>query len=442
MKISSNNIAVENEAPHARWWLWEAGREAHFRAISDGIPEFLYLATPAGAVEIANRNFLDYFSATMDAFKSRAATDTVHPDDLPRVVAALKESNETGQAYNVECRRRRADGIYRWFEMRGSPLRDLNERIVYWFVLERDFDDRKRSEALIAGEKQLLEMMAFGDSLPVVLDALCRLVEGIAEHCWCSILLIDPSGKAFLYGAAPTLPRDYNECEPQVGKLTDFESGPCGMAASTKLQVIVPDLAAETQWDVHGWRTLALKHGLRSVWTSPILSRSQKVIGTFAIYHSEPGRPSQFQLDLIARLTHIASIAIERTQSEEALGKVRADLMHVTRVMSLGALTASIAHEVNQPLSGIVTNASTCLRMLGSEPPNIEGASETARRMIRDGHRAADVIKRLRALFSKNGPTTEPLDLNEATREVLALFSADLKGTAWFSESNWLKACR
>src|SRR5258708_20212185 len=96
--------------------------------------------------------------------------------------------------------------------------------------------------------------------------------------------------------------------------------------------------------------------------------------------------------------------------------------------MSFGALTASIAHEVNQPLAGIVTNASTCLRMLAADPPNIEGARETARRTIRDGNRAADVIARLRALFSKKAAETETVDLNEATREVLTLvFSALLR---------------
>ncbi|HUZ97645.1 MAG TPA: ATP-binding protein, partial [Edaphobacter sp.] len=101
---------------------------------------------------------------------------------------------------------------------------------------------------------------------------------------------------------------------------------------------------------------------------------------------------------------------------------------HVARVTSLGALTASIAHEVNQPLSGIVTNASTCLRMLAADPPNIDGARETARRTIRDGNRASEVITRLRALFSKEDITTERVDLNEATQEVIALSLGELQG--------------
>jgi C4-dicarboxylate-specific signal transduction histidine kinase len=117
----------------------------------------------------------------------------------------------------------------------------------------------------------------------------------------------------------------------------------------------------------------------------------------------------------------------ERRLSEEALNNLRSELAHVSRVATLGALTASIAHEVNQPLSGIITNASTCLRMLAADPPNVEGARETARRTIRDGHRASDVITRLRALFGKKGATSEPVDLNEATREVIAMSLSELR---------------
>lgn len=117
----------------------------------------------------------------------------------------------------------------------------------------------------------------------------------------------------------------------------------------------------------------------------------------------------------------------QRRLAEETLNRTRAELAHVARVASLGALTASIAHEVNQPLSGIITNASTCLRMLGAPTPNLEGARETARRTIRDGNRAADVIKRLRALFARHEAVSEQVDLNEATREVIAMLHNELQ---------------
>jgi signal transduction histidine kinase len=133
-------------------------------------------------------------------------------------------------------------------------------------------------------------------------------------------------------------------------------------------------------------------------------------------------RDQDGQLEYIAAVQDVTA----RRLSEEALAKARSDLAKVARVTSLGVLTASVAHEVNQPLAGIITNAGTCLRMLDGDPPNLEGARETARRTIRDGNRASDVIKRLRALFSNEELTLELLDLNEVTGEVLALAISDL----------------
>src|SRR5262249_8081752 len=134
-------------------------------------------------------------------------------------------------------------------------------------------------------------------------------------------------------------------------------------------------------------------------------------------------RDQDGQLEFVAAVQDVT----ERRLSEAALDKARSELTHVSRVMSLGALTASIAHEVNQPLSGIITNASTGMRMLDADPPNVDGARETTRRTIRDAHRAADVITRLRALFGKKETTTELLDLNQATREVIALSTNELQ---------------
>jgi C4-dicarboxylate-specific signal transduction histidine kinase len=133
--------------------------------------------------------------------------------------------------------------------------------------------------------------------------------------------------------------------------------------------------------------------------------------------------------DRDGQLEYIAAVqdVTERRMSEEALAKARSELARVARVTSLGVLTAAIAHEINQPLAGIITNAGTCLRMLDGDPPNLEGARETARRTIRDGNRAAEVITRLRALFRKEDLTLELLDLNELTREVIALSLSDLQ---------------
>jgi PAS domain S-box-containing protein len=113
--------------------------------------------------------------------------------------------------------------------------------------------------------------------------------------------------------------------------------------------------------------------------------------------------------------------------AEQRLDRARRELAHVSRLTALSTLTASIAHEVNQPLAGIVANASACHRMLSAEPAQIEAAQATAQRMIRDANRASEVIKRLRALFARRPPASESLDLNRAAREVLEVASTQLE---------------
>jgi len=138
---------------------------------------------------------------------------------------------------------------------------------------------------------------------------------------------------------------------------------------------------------------------------------------------AQAARDKDGQLEYIAVVQDVTA----RRLSEEALDKARAQLAHVARVTSLGVLTASIAHELNQPLSGIITNGNTCLRMLAADPPDVDGAQETARRTIRDGNRASEVISRLRALFGRKDTTRESVDLNEATGEVIALSLSELQ---------------
>jgi PAS domain S-box-containing protein len=156
-------------------------------------------------------------------------------------------------------------------------------------------------------------------------------------------------------------------------------------------------------------------------WQYRLLMPDHSIKYLHAVAHST--RDQDGQLEYIAAIQDVTA----RRLAEEALEKARSELAHAAKVMSLGTLTASIAHEVNQPLSGIITNANTCLRMLSAEPPNIDGARETARRTIRDGNRASDVVTRLRTLYSRKDPSPEIMDLNEAAREVTSLFLSELQ---------------
>ena len=163
-----------------------------------------------------------------------------------------------------------------------------------------DIEDRTRAETLLAGENRLLEMLATGCTLAEILDALCRLIEDVSSKSLCGIVLVDPISNRLRHGAAPSLPLSYNESIH--GRPVNIYSGPCAMAASLKEQVIAADVASDTRWDTYEWRALAMAHGLRACWSTPILSSYETVLGAFAIYSREPGSPTaqhQHQLGLL-----------------------------------------------------------------------------------------------------------------------------------------------
>jgi PAS domain S-box-containing protein len=314
MKRTVSDDLVERLA-HAEEAL--RARELSFQLIVDSTPVPVAVTTPTGEVEAVNQPTLEYFGKTFEELKGWKASDLVHPDDLQHTIATQQRAHETGTAYNVESRHRRADGIYRWFNVRGFPLRDNEGRILRWFHLLIDIDDRKRAEAQLAGEKVLLEMVASGSSLDHVLTSLCRFVEYTAADCKCGIYLIDWNGPTFHTGAAPSLPASFNDA--LEGLSVTASAGPCGLAALTTSQVIAEDLESDPHWQESLIRPLALRHGIRAQWSTPVCSRDGSVLATFAVFQDHAASPNQFHQDLIAQVTHIASIAIERTLNEEAL---------------------------------------------------------------------------------------------------------------------------
>jgi PAS domain S-box-containing protein len=754
--------------------------EINLRRIVDSIPGLVCTISPAGEVEHLNRQVLEYFGKTPEELKGWALTDAVHPDDLPRVITAFTNSITTGTPYDIEHRCRRADGLYRWFQVRALPVRDADGGITGWYVLLTDIDDRKRAEdAIWASERNLNQII---NTIPALawsarpdgtadffnrhyLDYVGLSAEQASGWGWTAAVhpddsdslaaawqLIMASGKSgesearlrrfdaeyrwFLFRVNPLRDerggivkwygtntdiddrkraeaqrdRTIEELQTQQSMLSEseqrfraiFDEAGTGITlvdlqqrdspiqnnralqtmlglsqeklglfetydeltaaadreadaaafrelcegkrdslrqekhfilrdgSSVWANVIFTllrdsggrprfiiaihediterkraverlqakqdllDLAQKSaramafDWYVQqevnvwspeqealyglqpgsfdgtyrGWKKLiyapdrplllkAIRHAhetgevaveFRVQWpdgslhwlatngrmffddqgnpfrmvgfTSDVtprklaeedLRRSEAFLAeaqhlsstgsfswhvetdeitwseqTYHIFELDPAVP--VTLELIRTRVHPEDISLfdevidraratggdfeyeqrllipdhsikylhvlahgardqdgepeyigavqdvtERRLSEEALGKLRSELAHVSKAATLGALTASIAHEVNQPLSGIVTNAGTCLRMLAADPPNIDGARETMRRTLRDGNRASEVITRLRALFSKKEAATESVDLNEATREVIALSLSELQ---------------
>src|SRR6267142_945584 len=326
--------------------------EDNLRQVIDTIPTLVWCTGPDGSTEFLNKRWHDYTGFSPGESRVRGWQPTVHPEDLPRVVAKGQELLASGQPGEVEARIRRHDGVFRWFLMRIEPLRDETGKVVRWYGTQTDIEDHRRKEDLATGEKLLLEMVTSGHSMPGILDALCQFVESATSGCYCSVVLVDPTGTRLEHGAAPSLPARF--ITSIVGRPVNAESGPCAMAAYLNEQVIAADLTTETRWAEYEWCPMALEHGMRACWSTPIRSAAGEVLGAFAIYYAEPRTPTRQDQALIDQFTHIASITVERERAQcaltRALSKLRQDESELRRMTDAIPQTIVVQDPSGTPL--------------------------------------------------------------------------------------------
>jgi PAS domain S-box-containing protein len=357
--------------------------ERNLRLIINSIPTLAWSARPDGAADFFNQHFLDYTGVSEEQSQGWGWTKAIHPDDLQRLADYWRSILASGERGEIEARLGRFDGEYRWFLFRANTFRDHSGDIVKWYGTITDIDERKRTEEELRRSEAFL---AEGQYLSRIGSFSWRVAT--EEITW----------------------------SEQLYRIFGFESGVSATFKSISTRVhpedhpMLNDMMERAQGGVD-----RLEYQYR------LLMPDRSIRYLHLIAHGT--RDREGKLEYIGAVQDVT----QRHLSEEALNKARSELSHVARVSGLGVLTASIAHEINQPLSGILTNSSTCLRMLGADPPNVEGARETVRRTIRDGNRASDVITRLRALFRKKEVMIEPVDLNDATLEVIALSLTELQ---------------
>jgi PAS domain S-box-containing protein len=238
----------------------------------------------------------------------------VHPEDLALVQQTMDAASRAGTSLDFEHRLLLPDDSVKHLHVIAHPVRKGPGEVEFVGAV-MDVTERKRAEALVAGEKRLLEMIARGVALAPLLEALCRFGQEMSGDVLVSILLVSPDGRTLRHGAAPGLPQSYTEAID--GGLIGPQSGSCGTAAYRREPVIVSDIATDPLWD--RYRHLALEHGLRACWSTPIFSTALEVMGTFALYSRKSGVPTPEQRNLIDQMTHLAAVAIERKRAEEAL---------------------------------------------------------------------------------------------------------------------------
>jgi formate hydrogenlyase transcriptional activator len=281
----------------------------------DAIPTLAWSARPDGSAEFLNRRWLDYTGLSAEEASDWGWTAAVHTEDRDRLMAFWRPLLTSGEAGEIEARLRRYDGDYRWFLFRVEPVRDKHGNIFKWYGANTDIEDRKRAEALLAAEKQTLEMIANGARLPDILEKLCETIDAQSSDVKSAVMLMDLDGMHLRPAAGPRFPKEWLEA------ITPVKIGPCvgscGSAAFLKQRVIVSDIATDPLWA--DYRELTLRYGFRAAWSQPLLSKNQHVLGTFGMYYPEARIPSETDLRLIEGAGHIAVIAIEGERSQEAL---------------------------------------------------------------------------------------------------------------------------
>jgi len=359
--------------------------EDRLRLVIDTIPTLVWRAGPDGVPDFLNQPALDYTGLRLDQAET-GWPRAFHPDDKKGMLQKWSAIRQSGRPGELEARLRRYDGEYRWFLFRAEPLRDEAGNIVKWYGSSTDIEDRKRTEVALRESEQRFRDYAETGSDWLWESGPDHLVTTVSEHL--NAVGIPPSR---LTGVA------------RWDIATDVESEP-------------------EKWQWH--RTMLDAHQP----FRDFVYSTESTIGT-PVYVRTSGKPlfdarGNF-LGYRGTATDITA-TIRADHAERALREAQAALAHVTRVTTLGELTASIAHEVNQPLAAVVANAEACVRWLDREIPELAAARRSAEWVIEDGNRASDVIQRVRALANKSDIEKTPLDVNNVVRDVIALTQREL----------------
>lgn len=240
-----------------------------------------------------------------------------------------------------------------------------------------ELTNERRAQALVATNAAILQRIARHEALPDVLDALVRRIETHAGGMLASVLLVDEAGTHLRHGAAPSLPSAYNSAIDGIG--IGPLLGSCGSAASRRSPVVVHDVASDPLW--REFRELAATHGIGACWSTPILSASGELLGTFALYYREPRGPEPAHLELIEAGTHLARTAIEHARFEQALERREAQLAEAQRMAQLGSWELDIA-------TGAMTWSDGLFRVLGIEPGEVRPSVEALLERIHPSDRA------------------------------------------------------
>jgi PAS domain S-box-containing protein len=345
-------------------------RERELSQLVDMVPVHIRRMTPEGEPIFFNKRLIDFFGlgdlADLDkpgmGRLAAAIQSLVHPDDAASLLATARHSFAAGEPFAMKYRMRRADGVYRWVDGRGEPLRDQSGAIVQWYVISIDVDDEMRAqEALHAREREL-----------------SQLVDMVPSLLW----RLSPEGEPTFFSK-----RLIEFCGLNVG---DLDKPGINRLEATITTFLHPD-------DITRLKE-ALTHSLATGESFSLNYRIRRVDGVYR-WMSGRAEPLRDESGRIVQWFGLSHDIDDQVRVEAELHLARESLTRASQAASLAELSAAIAHEVNQPLAAIVANSNACRRWLSAAPPNLERAQKTVERIIHNANSAADVVSHIRALF-------------------------------------------
>ncbi len=371
-------------------------RERELRHVVDTVPALIWLLTPEGETLHFNRQMADWVGVIPDALRGMQSGgcelsigSLIHPDDRMRAEAAFSRSMETGESLHIRARLRRKDGEYRWVESRIAPLRDDAGGIVRWYGVSFEIEDEVRAvEALRESEQYLRQVI---DTVPVVVF------------------------RATGHGKPVYANRRIKEFHGfQHDNLDDPDSPE--FEGAVRL-LVHPDDRAEVERD--------LMHAFTTGNPFRKRYRQRRVDGSFRWIEGRM-EPLRDDAGAILEWYGVNLDVDDEVNAQEDLLRAQEKLVKASHAASLTELSASIAHEINQPLAAISANARACLQWLMHEPPNLSRARETANAMIGDAEAAANIVSRVRALFNATSTVTAPHNVNDIVVEVCRLMASEI----------------
>jgi PAS domain S-box-containing protein len=378
----------------------------------DLIPTTAWRSRADSSTEYVNQRWLDYTGFTMEQARGWGWTAAIHPDDLARLLGRWRETRASEMPGEVEVRKRRFDGEYRWFLCRTEPLRDASGAIVAWYGTGTDIEDRKRAESALQRSEQRYRRLI--DFMPIAMwqfdmKGLVALMGGLRERGVTDIGAHLDQNRDVLYQMMDAvIAVDVNETAIKM------------FGARDRSELLDPSCGF--------WRRSSPEAFQRTVESR---FRNERVFQEEMKFTTLDGRELTVLFATIDRESDPTVCGLidltERTRVQERLQHVQAEFAHAARISLLGELMASIAHELNQPLAAIQTNGETGLRWLDRAEPNVDKVRQLMQRTVDDTRRAADIIARIRTMASGGSPQQTELSLHQIIQDSLVFLRTELR---------------